>query len=136
MSPLPGARRSTVSVCGAVLDALDQVLEDGVPRRAVAQASGDVLAQWEWTWARADAVITQLRARWPRVPASDPGLLSLVGLARSVVALARSVGLAEAIDTGQYPALAALEARLADALAYAEAACHEELRAALTGSAA
>ena len=107
-----------------------------MPRSAVAEASGHILAQWEWTWARADAVINEVRARWPRVPASDPALLSLVGVARSIVVLARTAGLAQGIDTGQHPALAALEVRLADALAYAEAACHEELRAALTAPAA
>ena len=70
MSPLPGARRSTVSVCGAVLDALDQVLEDGVPRSAVAEASGHILTQWEWAWARVEPAITAQPSR--RRPAGHP----------------------------------------------------------------
>jgi hypothetical protein len=137
MSPSStGLHRSPPAVYGAVLDALDLVLEDGVPRRAVDEASLDVIVHWERTFGHAEAVVAGLRARWPGVSAKDPALVSLVVVARAVAALARDAGLADAIDAGRHPALAALEAALAAALAYARAAHHAELQAALSGSAA
>ena len=135
-SSSPRARRSARSVYGAVLDALDLVLEDGVPRGAVGEADLEVIVHWERTLGHAEVVVTGLRARWPRVPATDPALVALVVVARSVAALARDAGLAGAIDRGRHPAFAALEAALAAALAYARAARHAELQAALSGSAA
>jgi hypothetical protein len=137
MSPSsPRARRSTLAVYGAVLDALDRVLEEGVPRAAVRGASLDVIVHWERTLGHAEAAVAGLRARRPRVSADDPALVSLVVVARSVAALARQAGLAGGIDAGRHPGLAALEASLAAALAHARAAHDEALRAALTDSAA
>ena len=137
MSPSsPRIRRSPLAVYGAVLDALDLVLEDGVPRGAVGAAQLDVIVHWERTLGHAEVVVSGLRSRWPAVPAADPTLVSLVVVARSVAALARDAGLAGAIDAGRHPAFAALEAALADALAYARATRHAALQAALTGSAA
>lgn len=137
MSPSsPRIRRSPQTVYGAVLDALDLVLEEGVPRGAVEGAYLDVIVHWERTLGHAEVVVTGLRARWPAVPVADPALVSLVVVARSVAALARDAGLAGAIDAGRHPAFAALESALADALAYARATRHAELQAALSGSAA
>ena len=137
MSPSsPRIRRSPLAVYGAVLDALDLVLEDGVPRGAVGTAQLDVIVHWERTLGHAEVVVSGLRSRWPSVPAADPALVSLVVVARSVAALARDAGLGGAIDAGGHPAFATLEAALADALAYARATRHAALKAALTGSAA
>lgn len=123
-------------VYGAVLDALDLVHEEGVPRAAVGAASADVIRHWERTWGHADDGVMRLRARWPRVAPVDPTLVALVVVARAIVALARDAGLAVAIAGGEQPPLAALEGALTAALVYARAAHHERLHAALTGSAA
>ena len=134
---MPARRRSTRAVYKAVLDALEQVLEEGVPRSAVATADYAVLLEWERAVTHAERAVIALRERWRRVRANDPALVPLVVVARAVAMGARAAGLGDRIDAGHFPELAALEAALAAALAYARAVHDEALGAALTaGSAA
>jgi hypothetical protein len=98
-------RRSDLAVYKAVIDALDQVLEDGVPRSAVVGADLALLAEWGHTWTRADAGLAGLRARWPPVDAADPALVALLVVARAVVRLAHDAGLTAAIAAGHHPAI-------------------------------
>jgi hypothetical protein len=134
MPPSARARRSDLAVYKAVLDALDQVLEDGVPRSAVVGAELALLAEWGHTWTRADAALAGLRARWPPVDAADPALVALLVVARAVARLAHDAGLTAAIAAGHHPAIATLAASLDSALSYARAAHHGVLQAALTES--
>jgi hypothetical protein len=135
MPPSARARRSDLAVYRTVLDALDHVLEDGVPRSAVVGAELALLAEWGHTWTRADVALAGLRARWPPVDVADPALVALVVVARAVVRLAHDAGLTAAIAAGHHPAIATLAASLDTALRYARAAPHDVLQAALTDSA-
>lgn len=130
------SRRSTRAVYRAVLDALDHVLEEGIPRGAVVGVPLEVVFEWERALMHAEASVSALRARWTRVRAGDPALVPLVVVARAVAAGARAAGLGPAIDAGGLPAVAELERTLAAALAHARAAHDAALQAALSGSAA
>src|SRR5688500_5739355 len=109
MSSSPRARHSSLAVYRAVLDALDAVLEAGVPRGAVRGAALAVILDWERLLTHAEAAVARLRGRWPDVRPDDPALVPLVVVARSVAAQARQAGLGAAIDAGRHPALTALD---------------------------
>jgi hypothetical protein len=95
-------------VYGALLVALDTVIEEGVPRGAVVRADCTVVARWERALGEAATVVDGLAARWPLVRSGDPALRSLVDAATAVAALAGEAGLGEAIETGRLSTLAAL----------------------------
>ena len=133
---MPSRRPSARTVYGAVLDALEHVLEEGVPRTAVASADFSVLLEWERAFAHAERATSALRARWAKVRAADRALVPLVVVARAVAMGARAAGLGGRIDAGELPEFASLERALAAALAHARAAHDDALRSALTGPAA
>ena len=112
-------------IYACVLDALDTLLDEGVPRTAVFRRGADVGVADRWTHAFEDAeqVVTDLRQRWPLHPAmtigvrdGDPALARLVACATHINALARDAG----IDIGPLPALAALREVLDEAAVRAQ----------------
>lgn len=106
-----------------MFDALDAVLETGVPRTALADAGLDTrhVEQWIRGFAHAEAALEAVRVAF-RAPdggaalaPDDPHLVRLLVAAAALAGLARAASLA----TPEHPALVTLERAVDEAFAYA-----------------
>lgn len=150
-APSRSAPRALPAVYVRVFHTLDALLEDGVPREALASAglaSRDV-EEWIRGFAQADAVVEAIRARvtppapaeraavpppaprrdagGPAVAPDDPTLVRLMACAAALGALGR----AAALPAQRHPRLAALAGAVAVAFAHARVAHDEALERAV-----
>jgi hypothetical protein len=115
-------RRAFPEVARTVFDALDAVLEEGVPRTALADAALDTrhVEQWIRGFAHAEDAIAAVRgalhgAAPARLAPDDPAIVRLLVAAAALAALAR----AAALTAPAHPTLAALERAVDEAFAFA-----------------
>lgn len=128
----PSFTRGATAVYAALLHALDAVLEEGVPRASLVDASLSVgqADEWQRVFAQAEALVTELHAH--PLGRSVARRTRLVVIAASLGALAHHAGL----DDPGHPGLAQLRTALDAAYRYAQDAHDERLQRVLAGSAA
>lgn len=136
-------RRPAVSprrraVYGALLAALDHLLEEGVPRATLAHLEHQAVREWERLFGLSETVVQALLQR-PALVAddrpgagSDPALTQLVVCASALVQLARRAGVLD--GPGAPPPLGALRDAVAAAYRYSQRARDRGLLAALTAA--
>jgi hypothetical protein len=119
----PTGPRALPGIARAVFAALDAVLEEGVPRTALADAGLDTrhVEQWIRGFVHADPALEGMRAQLhgSDAPAGlapdDPALVRMLVAAAALAALAR----AAARDAVTYPAFGARGRPVDEAFAYA-----------------
>ena len=151
MATRRSSSRPTVSprrraIYGALLIALDHLMEEGVPRSALGHLDHHAVREWERLFVLSEPVVQLLLARPAVVSAehrgagTDPALTQLVVCAAGLVHLAERAGLLDPrggpADVDAPPALVALRGAVREAYRYAQRARDAGLRTAIVGTAA